>query len=107
VYTGYVYIGETLTGARFYEHESANNGGFTSQHVHRVISRLGSSLYDTLAIDFPSSTNRKHVEFALIKHFDRYGKDLLNVLGRSSFSAKQSGERSPALPLAPANRSYG
>jgi len=84
VYTGYVYIGETLTGARFYQHESATNGGYTSQHVHRVISRLGSPLYDTLAIDFPSSTNRKHVELALIKHFDRYGKDLLNVFGRSS-----------------------
>ena len=44
VYTGYCYIGETLTGARFFQHEAASDGGYRSQHVHRVISRLDSSL---------------------------------------------------------------
>jgi site-specific DNA-cytosine methylase len=84
VYTKYCYIGETLTGTRFYNHESAPNGGYRSQKVHRVISRLDTILYDTLVINFPPSVNRKHVERTLITHFDYFGDDLLNVLLRSS-----------------------
>jgi hypothetical protein len=85
VYTGYCYIGEALTGARFFQHEAATDGGYRSQHVHRVISRLDStSLYDSLVINFPASANRKHIERALIPRFGHYGTALLNVLGRSS-----------------------
>ena len=84
VYTGYCYIGETLTGARFFQHEAASDGGYRSQHVHRVISRLDSSLYDSLVINFPASVDRKHIERAMISQFDHYGTTLLNVLGRSS-----------------------
>ena len=80
VYTGYCYIGETLTGARFFQHEAASDGGYRSQHVHRVISRLDSSLYDSLVINFPASVNRKHIERAMISQFDHYGTTLLNVL---------------------------
>ena len=99
ILTGYCYIGETLTGARFFQHGAATDGGYRSQHVHRVMSRLDSSLYDSLVINFPASANRKHIERALISQFGHYSpvRSSTRVLTYTIFGDEARSVRVPGL----------
>ena len=74
----YIYIGETSSGAREYQHLHAMLHPVGGQRVHLTTSSLGHSHFGLLTMNLPSCTDRMALECALVRQFDGYGKWLLN-----------------------------